>query len=216
MQALFLGIRGVLVPEHRFHLASIQAAARCLSGAGVDPADFHAAARRRLKASGPLAIVSRTLNDLKVRPAPQWVRRGCREAAIAVPSVRRDDGLRASLRFLASAVRLAFVERGPAAVLEALLARLGLTDVAERRLWLEQLGHDAAPPRGLAFRWLARRLELRPRDVLYVAGADAMHRAARRAGCRSLRCPAAEAGNVEWLIERLEWSEQRCPSRASR
>jgi hypothetical protein len=216
VRALVLGIRGVLVPERSFQLAAIEAAARSLSGAGVDPRRFGAAARQRLNENGPKAIISRTLNDLKLRPGVERVRRACLEAAAAVPPLHPDADLRGALSFLASAVRLAFLDRGPAPALEALIARLELADVAERRLWTEQLGHDAAAPRGLAFRWLARRLELRPRQMLYVTADDAMQRAAESAGCKSLRTPAAAAGSLEWLIERLEWGERHAAAAAPR
>jgi len=204
VEAIVLGIRGVFVPEDAFRWAGIEAAGRSLTAVGIDPARFGAAARLRLRRAGPRSIISRTINDLCQRVPADAAHAAEREAALAVPRLGTGQRQQLTLRYLASAARIAVLEHGSTQVLETLAERLGLVGIAERRLWTDQLGRIGRPPSAFAFRWLARRLDLAPDQLCYVAGGTDMACAASRAGWRCIRPEASQVGDLEWLATRLE------------
>src|SRR5262245_60290401 len=169
LDAVILGVQGVLVPSRSFEQAAIAAAAHRLAAEGVPPGLFHAAAERRLAASGPRALVSRTLRDLDRSLPPQRVRAAVLAAREAVPSFVLESEARQALLALAARCQLGFFDSGSPAVMDALLDRCGLGRLVTTRLWAESLGWCARPGRCLPFRWLARRLALSPASCVHVA-----------------------------------------------
>ena len=211
LEAVGLGVRGVLVPQLTFWMAGIQAASSVLESHGIQAEQFELAAGRRVRRDGPRGLISRCLRDLKAAP-PTWAQRQAVLAARgAVPAVGDLGWLRTLLAAVATDHQLGFVDNGVPEVMDAVLDRLGLGALPARRVWTRSLGLDVALPRPFAFRWLAERWGLRPQACLYVAGTRAGWEAARQARwrvepSRSLDPPDAcgwEAADLEALLERL-------------
>jgi hypothetical protein len=182
LEAVFLGVRGVLLPRPAFETAFIEAAATAFVAHGVPRDAFRAAARRRLAQTGPRALLSLSLQDLRIQLAPELVRATWLKARRAVPAVEEPSSFCAALRDLARRFEVGFVDAGPPEVLDGVLQGLRLDALPCRRLWTEWLGRLARPPRGLAFRWLTRRLGVRPSLCLYIAGTPTAWSAATEAG----------------------------------
>ena len=209
LDAVILGVQGVLVPSLSFQQAAIGAAAQRLAAEGVPPALFHAAAERRLAVTGPRALVSRTLSDLDCTLPPHRVRAAVLAARQAVPCFALETEVRQALLALGGRTVLGFCDSGSPAVMDALLDRLGLSRLAGTRLWTDSLGWSARPGRCLPFRWLARRLALPPAACLHVAMAPPQRDAARRAGWQVWpEDPTPAAGTLD-LARLLDWVEAR-------
>ncbi len=205
LEAVILGVRGVMVPTAAFEHAGIEAAAAVLATLGVCPRSFRRAARRRLDQDGPVSLISRTINDLELRLTPGAVRPAVLAAREARPPCERDPQWQAVLSELGRRFRLALLDAGCADSLEGLREALGLAQL--RALWTEKLGTAASPPSPLAFRWLARCLDVRPSGCLHVAGTRAAWNGARRAGCRlwPRELPAGPSIPAVAPWELLEW-----------
>jgi len=90
--------------------------------------------------------------------------------------------LRSALRRLQDTAPVVLLERGPFDPLENWARESGLAPLTTFRLWTARLGDQARPPSRLPFRFLQRRLDLRPSEGLYVGCDPATLAAARRAG----------------------------------
>ena len=216
VEAVGLGVRGVLVPLAAFRLAGIEAATRYLEPHGVPAADFRRAAREQLRLHGPRGLISRSLWDLHLELPAATQRQAVLRARAAVPLVQEIAGLRALLAEVAAHHRVTFVDGGDPEVLDAVLVRLGLDALPARRLWTRRLGRDVSPPRPFAFRWLAERWGLRPHLCLYLAGVSAGWQAARQAGWRvePLLCPGLVEDACAWEAPDLEAALERLTSNA--
>ncbi|UCE03977.1 MAG: hypothetical protein JSW67_07320 [Candidatus Latescibacterota bacterium] len=210
IEAVILGVRGVLVPAAKLREAAIEAAADALATQGVPRRPFCSAAAERLDRFGPRALVSRSLRDLGLRVDGRAARGAVMAARSACPRLQPDPSIRALLGQFATTYRLALLDEGPVAALESCLCDLGIRDLVERCVWTEQLGRDAAPPSAFAFRWLLQRCDLRPRECFYVAPSPRLRQAARAAGCRAW--PPGDPGcegaggtrDLERLLDRLD------------
>ena len=208
LDAVILGVQGVLVPSRSFQQAAIAAAAQRLAVEGVPAALFHAAAEHRLAAHGPCALVSRTLRDLDCSLPPQRVRAAVLAAREAVPSFVLEPEARQALLALAARCHLGFLDGGSPAVMDALLDRCGLNRLTITRLWAESLGWCARPGRCLPFRWLARRLALLPSACVHVAPLGPQREAARRAGWQVWPHDPAPTGTLDFS-RLLDWVDAR-------
>ncbi len=182
LDAVILGVSGVLVPSAAFGLAALELAASRLARYGVPPARFLDAVQSRHALHGSKALIARTLNDMQVQISPALVREVVVAARDAVPNPSVDVWTLDALRDLSARRTVGFFDRGSPVAMDACLARWGLSSFKPSSLWAEQLGAAAAPPRPFAFRWLSRRLEVPPHHCLHVAGARDSRAAARRAG----------------------------------
>ncbi len=208
LDAVILGVQGVLVPNRSFQQAAIAAAAQRLAAEGVPPALFLAAAERRLAATGPRALVSRTLRDLDCTLPPQRVRAAVLAARHAIPAFVLDPEARQALLALAARCQLGFLDSGSPAVMDALLDRCNLGRLVTTRLWAESLGWCARPGRCLAFRWLARRLALPPSACVHVAQPGPQREAARRAGWQVWPHDPTPTGTLDFS-RLLDWVDAR-------
>ncbi|MFQ5600965.1 MAG: hypothetical protein ACE5G2_10495 [Candidatus Krumholzibacteriia bacterium] len=207
LEAVVLGVAGVLVPRQRFWEAGIEAAARCLEASEIRRATFRPAALRRLRRCGPRSLISRSLRDLNLEIPAARVREAILAARAARPRVSPDAHQRSALRHLASGFRLACLDAGEPSSLDETLRALGLDDLPEYCLWVARLGGQAQAPSRLGFRWLEERLELRPAACLYVTGSADLTRGAARAGWRVWpeTCSGANEDviDVDALVERV-------------
>jgi len=184
-----LGVAGVLEPVAALWRAEIAAARgwlqdRCLP---VDGFLRGAGAARRAGHRAPIATAA-SRSGLALAPRDRVAL--FQAVGAAVPRPTRPS-VRALMLELGREHRLVFLEKGSRERLSAWLDVLGIADVAERKLCTEDLGHEARPPRPLAFRWIAERLGAPAGRCLYVAGAADLGRAARHAGWQVLDVPAA-------------------------
>lgn len=182
VEVIVLGVAGVLQPVDAAWAAEVAAALQDLARNGLPAADFERRAWARMRAGEP-APLARAVRDRAPHWPPARVRALLQTVRDAVPARTNGPHLDA-LRFLRASHRLALLDRGPASRMEAWVAGLGVADLVGRRLWTDDLGAQARPPRSLAFRWLAERLDLRPRECLYVPGTSLLRQAALGAGWR--------------------------------
>lgn len=182
LDAVILGVAGVLVPSAAFGQAALEQAANRLARHGVSPARFLDAVRSRQAVHGSKALIARTLSDMHLDISPALVRQVIVAAREAVPKPSVDVWTLDALRDLSARRTVGFFDRGSPLALDACLARWGLSGFKRSSLWAEELGAAASPPRPFAFRWLSRRLEVPPNHCLHVAGTRDSREAARRAG----------------------------------
>ena len=191
-QAVVLGMAGVVDLPDALRRAEIDAAAAWVARHSGAANNFRAAAdparsdwlARALPAAG-LASDRRVLREI-------W-------SAVqdAVP-VAENTPVREWLQPLRGSARLAVLDSGSGRRMDQWLARLGIGDWFERRLWTTDLGGDARPPRPLAFRWIASRIDVPVRDCLYVAGRTELATAARQAGWSVLQLPRPLDPEIDW------------------
>jgi FMN phosphatase YigB (HAD superfamily) len=181
-EAVVLGVGGVLQPLAALWSAEIDAAVRWLEARGIQATGLRreAAARRLAPRPAPLGRTLRALAPQLDEPAARELLRTARTAVPEPPPASP----RPALLRVARSHRLAFLDHGDGPRFDAWMARLGVADLGERRLWTGDLGHSASPPAPLAFRWLSARLDVPPARCLYVGGTDELRSAARGAGWR--------------------------------
>jgi FMN phosphatase YigB (HAD superfamily) len=194
IQAVVLGVGGVLAPVAAIGHAEIAAAADWLDARGHRGTEFRRAAAQRY---GMPAWVAVALRDAGIALAPADRARlvlACRDAIpAAAPSPHR-----AALRALSARWVTGALDCGPRRRLDGWFDRLGLDDLLRHRLCTEELGLAGRPPRPTAFRFMQRRLDLRPAECAYVAGTHALALAATTAGWRVLELAAPAAPNFDW------------------
>ncbi len=182
LDAVILGVSGVLIPRAVFDQAALELAANRLARHGVSPSRFLEAGHSRQILHGPKALIARTLQDMKLHLSPALVRQAVLAARDAVPTASIDVWTLDALRDLSARRTVGFFDRGSPAALDACLARWGLSGFKPSSLWAEELGAAASPPRALPFRWLSRRLDVPAARCLHVAGARDSRQSAHRAG----------------------------------
>jgi FMN phosphatase YigB (HAD superfamily) len=194
LQAVVLGIGGVLGAWETLRQAEIDAACAWLSAQGIASERFAAAAQRR---HGQPAWVTRALADSHCH-LPSGA---CRELVLAtraaIPAAAPTPH-RAGLVDLARRHVLGALDCGPRLRLERWSERLGVADLFRHRLCTDDLGGAAQPPRVAAFRFLARQLDLRAAECLYLAGAPAVARAARAAGWHVVAFAMPPGADFDW------------------
>jgi FMN phosphatase YigB (HAD superfamily) len=194
VQAVVMGIGGVLSPWAALADAEVDAAAAWLERRGFEADGFVAAARRR---HGEPAWLGRALADAGVR-LDLGARRELVLRTRTAPPRAQTSPHRGAIAALGRSVRVAALDSGLSVRMEAWVQALGLADVFRHRLWTEDLGLAARPPRPLAFRFIARQLDLRPVDCLYVAGHPTLAAAAQRAGFQVVALAAPAAPDFDW------------------
>ena len=73
-----------------------------------------------------------------------------------------------------------------------------MADLFRHRLCTDDLGRIAQPPHSAAFRFMARQLDLRGGECLYLAGAPAVAAAARAAGWRVVVFASPADADFDW------------------
>jgi len=205
LDAVILGVSGVLVPGAAFCHAALELAAVRLARHGVSPAKFLDAAHTRHALHGSKALIARTLHDIGVRLSPDLVRQVVVAARQAAPMPSIDVWTLDALRDLSARRTVGFFDCGNPVALDACLAHWGLLGFKASSLWAGELGAAASPPRTLAFRWLSRRLDVPGARCLHVAGTGDSREAARRAGWRVWPSrPPCETATVD-LWQLVDW-----------
>ena len=176
VQAVVLGLVGVLDSMAAVRRAEIDAFVDWIAARGGRRDDAAGAA-----ASGAPGWQSAALRAAGLAPQSQLACEGVQHARAAAPPCD-PTALRAWMEPVRGVVPVTFLESGPRARLDAWCAALGTPAGGVPRVWTRDLGADAEPPRPLAFRWLARRLDLPAHACLYVAGRAELAAAARAAG----------------------------------
>lgn len=205
IEAVVLGVGGVLQPRTALWGAEVDAACRWLDARGLPAARLRAAAAS-LRGRGHRADIGSCVQTAALGLPGRAARDLLVAARRAVPD-QDAPGIRADLVRLRLDHRLAFLDQGDGSRMDAWLARLGVGDLGERRLWTGDLGLQAHPPRPLPFRWLARRLDLPSDRCLYVPGTADLQLAARRAGWRVWEAappPADRAIDLAGLTDALD------------
>lgn len=179
VQAVVLGLVGVFDSVAAVRAAEVAAfvdwiAAR--AGRRHAAADAADAAR-----AGTPGWQSAALRAAGLAPQSQLACQAVQHARAAAPPCD-PAAVRAWMEPVRGVVPVAFLDSGPQARLDAWCAALGIERGGLPRLWTRDLGADAEPPRPLAFRRLARRLDFPAHACLYVAGRTELAAAARAAG----------------------------------
>jgi FMN phosphatase YigB (HAD superfamily) len=206
LEAVVVGVVGVLLPREALWRARIAAVATCLERHGIPRAAFERAALLEMRSGREHSPVSRALARLDRRLAAALERQLVLTWTRTMPATppRAADSL--ALRCLGERHRVALLDDGDATGLETWIESQGLAGVIRERLWIDRLGQQARPPSRLAFHWLERRLGLRPQECLYLAAGPQLLRAAQSAGWRVERFDAGAGGLPAW-VERLESDE---------
>jgi len=208
LDAVILGVSGVLVPSRAFDHAALELAANRLARHGVSASRFLEAGRSRQALHGPKALIARTLRDLELDLSPALVRQAVLAAREAVPTASIDVGTLDALRDLSARRIVGFFDCGSPAALDACLARWGLRGFRPSSLWAQELGAAASPPRALPFRWMSRRLGVPAPHCLHVAGARESRESARRAGWSVWPSrPPSETAPVD-LWQLVDWIDR--------
>lgn len=215
LEWVVLGVAGVLQPREALWTAEVATAEAWLGARGTAPRGLRAALLERLRRGEP-APVTRTLRGLGLVLTATEERALVLAMRQAVP-VPGASAPRPAMQRLRSRYRLGVLDTGPGARMEAWISQLAVADLVEQRLWTDDLGHQARPPRRLAFRWLAERLEASSGQCLYVAGTEPLREAARRAGWRVVggatpRAGALDLDTVVDAIDRLAPGEEAANS----
>lgn len=188
LEWVVLGVDGVLEPRTSLWWAEAVAAGTWLRERGIDVPDIERQCFEKRRAGDPAAV--RTgLESLEIRLERAAERELLLHVRQAVPAPRPGAALRPLLQTLRQICPIAYVDGGPGPRLQAWVEALGIADLAARRLWISDLGRQALPPRRLAFRWLAQRLEAPTDRCLYVAGSHDLAVAAGACGFRVLLAP---------------------------
>lgn len=206
LEAVVLGVVGVLLPREALWRARIAAVATRLERHGIPRAAFERAARLELRQAGGRSPVSRALARLDHRLPAELERQLVLTWMATIPATAPRAADSRAFRCLGERYRVALLDDGDATGLEAWVESQGLADLVPERLWMDRLGRQARPPSRLAFHWLERRLGLRPQECLYLAGSSSLQRAARSAGWRVERFDSGAGGLPAW-VERLESAE---------
>lgn len=178
IQAVVLGLAGVFDSAEAVHRAEVEALKAWIAAHGGSPLAAETAAR-----TGGPAWVGAALRAAGLQPQGRLACEAVLHARSAVPAADA-AAARAWLEPIRGALPIALLESGPRPRLEGWCRKLDLEAAGVTRLWTRDLGHDAEPPRPLAFRWLAKRLDVPAHACLYIAGRPALAAAARAAGWR--------------------------------
>jgi FMN phosphatase YigB (HAD superfamily) len=191
-QAVVVGMAGVVDRPDALRRAEIEAAAAWVERHAGTADGFRAAANPARS-----DWLARALPAAGLASDRQVLRQIWSAVQGAVP-VAESAAVRNWLQPLRGSARLAVLDTGTGQRMDQWLDRLGISDWFERRLWTSDLGRDARPPRPLAFRWIASRLDVPARDCLYVAGRNELATAARQAGWSVLRLPRPLDPELDW------------------
>ncbi len=191
-QAVVVGMAGVVDRPDALRRAEIDAAAAWVAGRGGDLDGFRQAADPALSNWLALALPAAGL-----APDRRLLREIWSAVQDAVPAAE-SAAVRDWLQPLRGSTRLAVVDSGSGHRMDRWLAHLGIGDWFERRLWTADLGRDARPPRPLAFRWIASRIDVAAHDCLYVAGRAELAAAAQHAGWQVLHLPRPLDPAIDW------------------
>lgn len=192
IQAVVLGLAGVFDSAEAVHRAEVEALVAWIAARGGSPQAAETAAR-----TGGTAWMGAAL---RAAGLPAHSRLACEAVLHAGSAVPAADAAaaRAWLEPIRGALPIALLESGPQFRLDAWCGKLGLAATCTTRLWTRDLGHDAEPPRPLAFRWLAKRLDVPAHACLYIAGRPALAAAARAAGWRHVTLAQPLDPSFDW------------------
>jgi len=200
VQAVVLGLAGVFDTIAALRAAEVAAFAEWVVARG----GRRAAVLDAIAMGGP-GWRSAALRAAGLRPQSPLACEATLHAGSALPHSDRDAAL-AWIEPVRGSLPIALLESGPLARLDAWSEALGLGGVAGTHLWTASLGRDAAPPRPLAFRWLAKRLDLPAHACLYVAGRPELAHAAQAAGWQHVLLRQPLDPGFDWrAVVRGDW-----------
>jgi FMN phosphatase YigB (HAD superfamily) len=197
LEAVVLGVIGVLQSREALRRAQVEAAVAHLRSSGFAPESFPTPALGQLEDGNRPLRVSRALRATGVILPAAIERQVVRAAANAYPRTVLAPEHRQALKQLRVRFRLALLDDGEGARMDPWVRSLGLDSLFERQLWTSDLCRQARSPSPYPFRWLADRFGLRPKECMYVSGAQGLRRAATAAGWRVIE--ETHSGNVETI-----------------
>jgi FMN phosphatase YigB (HAD superfamily) len=200
VQAVVLGLAGVFDTIAALRAAEVAAFAEWIVARGG-----HRAAVLDAIASGGPRWRSAALRAAGLSPQSRLACEATLQAGSALPHTDRAAAL-AWIEPIRGSLPIALLDSGPLARLDAWSEAIGLGGAAGTHLWTASLGQDAAPPRPLAFRWLAKRLDVPAHACLYVAGRPECAQAAQAAGWQRVLLAQPLDPGFDWrAVLRGEW-----------